>query len=210
MTAAMTLQDISVERGGAFIVRDLSLSVEDKCWLGVIGANGSGKTTLLWAMAGRLHIASGQCRIGDTDVTADRAARADRIGFMPPIEHSPTSLPIHRLLTLAGGVIEDQQQRNHQLWAALGIHDLLPRQIGVCSAGMRQRAAIAIAFARPAGIVILDEPFNWLDPVAAFDLRSALANGRVSLCQSVEDLRRGQRDIVDFESRMIASLRSRR
>lgn len=238
MTAALVLHRVSVERGGTFIVRDFSTDIESANWLGIIGANGSGKTTLLRAIAGRLPMASGRCSLGGIDVTTDRAARADMVGFMPPIERLPGNLRIDHLLALAGGDIDEQQQRNHHVWAALGITALLPRKIGACSAGMRQRAAIALAFARPSGIVILDEPFNWLDPVAAFDLRSALAekvasgmtlitalhdlatlcgfcdegvvmaDGRATLCLSREDLRMGQRDVASFEIRMIAALRA--
>ena len=60
------------------------------------------------------------------------------------------------------------------LHIALGLAPLLDRWIGDCSAGMRQRIAIAAAFASGHPLVILDEPFNWLDPVAIFDLREAL------------------------------------
>lgn len=237
MKPAIELCDVDVERGGTPIVRKFSSRIEEARWLGVIGANGSGKTTLLRAVAGRLPIASGRCSMGGVDLTADRAARADKIGFSPPIERLPDSLRIDSLLTMAGGDIDEQRQRNAGLWSALGIGGLLTRRIDACSAGMRQRAAIALAFARPAGIVILDEPFNWLDPVAAFDLRLALAgqvasgmtlitalhdlatlcgfcdrgvvmtDGRASLRLSLEDLRGGQSDVIGFEQRMIAALR---
>ncbi|MBA4165748.1 MAG: hypothetical protein C0510_14170 [Erythrobacter sp.] len=102
---------------------------------------------------------------------------------------------------------------------------------------MRQRAAIALAFAKPCPIVILDEPFNWLDPVAAFDVRAVLARlvaeglalitalhdlttlcgfcdsgivmakGRVSLTLDTDRLRAGRNDPVRFESDLVAALR---
>lgn len=108
--------------------------------------------------------------------------------------------------------------------------------VGECSSGMRQRAALALAFAMPSRIVILDEPFNWLDPVAAFDVRAVLAGmvnegltlftalhdvntlcgfcdsgnvlskGRVSLQLDEAKLCTGSNDATQVESEFIESL----
>ncbi|MFT6571096.1 MAG: ABC-type multidrug transport system ATPase subunit [Sphingomonas echinoides] len=124
------------------------------------------------------------------------------------------------------------------LQAALGLAPLLDRWIGDCSAGMRQRIAIAAAFAGGHALVILDEPFNWLDPVAMFDLRETLrgmvdngltlvtalhdlatlatacdaglmlADGRVAMTLDEDMLQAAARDPRAFERRTIDLLRS--
>lgn len=237
MTAAVALADLNVRRGGRPVIRNVSAQVARQSWFGVVGANGSGKTTLLRAVAGRLPIAAGQCAVNGDDLSASRAARAERIGFAPPIERLPSSLTVRELLTLAGEGIAAQERRCGDLWQALAIAPLLDRTIGECSSGMRQRAALAIAFASPLSIVILDEPFNWLDPVAAYDLRAVLAGlvrdgltlvtalhdlvtlcgfcdsaivlaeGQVTLRLDRGELRQGQQDASRFEVGMIAALR---
>lgn len=237
MTVAAQLIDVSVHRASRPIVHEFSAIITPASWLGVVGANGSGKTTLLRAVGGRLPIASGRCTIDGLEMAFDRSARAKAIGFAPPIEHLPSLLTIRALLELAGDCIESQQARNDQLWSALGIPGLLDRTIGEASSGMRQRASIALGFATPASIVILDEPFNWLDPVAAFDTRAALAakvtsgttlitalhdlatlcgfcdrgillaDGRVTLELERDELREGECDARKFEHGMIAALR---
>lgn len=171
-------------------------------------------------------------------MTNDRSARAKTVGFAPPIERLPSLLTVRRLLELAGDTTEVQEARNSELWAALEIAKLLDHTMGESSSGMRQRAAIALAFAAPTSIVILDEPFNWLDPVAAFDTRSALADtvrggltlltalhdlstlcgacdegiimasGRISLKLDRKQLRAGAHDIHAFEHDMIEALRT--
>lgn len=237
MIAALSLETLHIRRGGRPVIRDVSCDVARQSWFGVVGANGSGKTTLLRAIAGRLPIAAGRCLIEGDDWSGNRAARAERIGFAPPIERLPASLTIRQLLELAGEDIAAQERRCAELWQALDIAPLLHRRIGECSSGMRQRAAIAIAFATALPVVILDEPFNWLDPVAAYDLRAALAgmvaegltlitalhdlvtlcgfcdaaivlsDGQVTLRLNRGELRQGQRDASRFESAMIAALR---
>jgi ABC-type multidrug transport system ATPase subunit len=237
MTAALDITDLTINRSGQAIVQDISVSMMPASWFGVIGANGSGKTTLLRAIAGRLPIAQGNCAVFGEECTQDRGARAQAIGFAPPIEHFPASLRLRQLLALAGDPIEIQHERNGDLWDALGLKELLDIPAGECSSGMRQRAAIALAFAKPCRIVILDEPFNWLDPVAAFDVRAVLARlvadglalitalhdlttlcgfcdsgvvlakGRVSLTLDTEMLRAGRNDSARFESDLVTALR---
>ena len=237
MSVALAISDLNISRSGQPIVHDVSAEVIPASWFGVIGANGSGKTTLLRAIAGRLPIARGSCALFGDECARDRAARAQAIGFAPPIEHFPPSLQLAQLLELAGDPIDVQQERNRDLWDALGLQELLDIPAGECSSGMRQRAAIALAFATPCRVVILDEPFNWLDPVAAFDVRAVLARmvsdglalvtalhdlttlcgfcdsgivlakGRVSLTLDTATLRAGRDDAARFESELVAALR---
>ena len=237
LTAAIAMSGLTVNRSGRPIVHDVSAAIMPASWFGVIGANGSGRTTLLRAMAGRLPIGAGSCTILGDEQAHDRSARARAIGFAPPIEHLPALLKVRELLDLAGDPVDVQQERNAALWQALGIEELLDVPAGECSSGMRQRAALALAFAVPSRIVILDEPFNWLDPVAAFDVRAALAQivnggltlitalhdlatlcgfcdsgivltkGRLSLQLDEANLRAGRNDAARFERELVAALR---
>ncbi|MBR0560735.1 ABC transporter ATP-binding protein, partial [Neokomagataea anthophila] len=174
MNFAVKLTGVSVERSGQHVVQNVDLTVSPGSWFGVIGANGSGKTSLLRALAGRLPFAGGSCRIGFEEMITDRAARALRFGFSPPADKLPDALRGRDVLELVGGSVDDIRSRLGKLYEALGLDFLLDLWIGDCSAGMRQRIAIAAAFVSGHSLVILDEPFNWLDPVAIFDLREAL------------------------------------
>lgn len=175
MTEAIGTATLSVARDGVQAVRDISLSIASGSWFGLIGANGSGKTSYLRAVAGRLPVQGGTVRIDGTDCTADRASRAAAIGYAPDAAMLPAALTGRAVLGIVAGNSEQALAEIGDIAAALALAPLLDRRIGACSAGQRQRIAIACAFATGQGIVILDEPFNWLDPVAAYDLRHALA-----------------------------------
>lgn len=237
MIPAIATTGMTVTRSGRSIVADASIAVESGSWFGIIGANGSGKTTLLRAIAGRLPIASGSCTIFGKECGHDRSVRAKSVGFAPPIERFPALLKVRELLELAGDPVEVQLKRNADLWLALGIAQLLDVPAGECSSGMKQRAALASAFAVRTRIVILDEPFNWLDPVAAFDTRAVLgsmvgdgmtlvtalhdlptlcgfcdsgvvlAKGKASLHLDQARLRAGLNDAARFESELVGALR---
>lgn len=191
MNPAVLLAMSVVERNGQRVVHDVDLTVARGSWFGVIGANGSGKTSLLRALAGRLPFAAGSCLIEGEDLAADRASRAQRFGFSPPADKLPDALRARAVLEFVGGDIDGVRSRLGALHSALGLDPLLDRWIGDCSAGMRQRIAIAAAFAGGHSLVVLDEPFNWLDPVAIFDLRETLrvmVDGGLTLVTALHDL----------------------
>ena len=191
MTPIIDLTAVSVDRAGERVVHSVDLTIAAGSWFGLIGANGSGKTSLLRALAGRLPFASGSCRIDGEELIADRPARATHFGFSPPADMLPDSLRGREVLDLVGGDIATIWSRLGPLHAVLGLDALLDRWIGDCSAGMRQRIAIALAFAQGHTRVILDEPFNWLDPVAVFDLRQslrAMVDNGLTLMTALHDL----------------------
>lgn len=178
MTAsAIELRDMNVFRGRTAAVDKVSMTVSPGTWFGVIGANGSGKTSLLRALAGRLPGTAAECRIQGVELADRPEDRAQLLGFMPPAELLPSALTCRQLFGLVQPD-EDRWRRGIEpVTKAIGLDQLLDRKIGECSAGMRQRIAIACAFATANPTIILDEPFNWLDPVAALDLREALREG---------------------------------
>lgn len=191
MTPVVDLKDGSVDRGGTRVVHGVDLAVLPGSWFGLIGANGSGKTSLLRALAGRLPLVAGSCVIEGADHAGDRAARAKRFGFAPPADRLPDALRVRDLFELVGGDLQAVWDRLGPVRTALGVDHLVDRWVGDCSAGMRQRVAVALAFAGGHSLVILDEPFNWLDPVAAFDLRRslrAMVDGGLTLITALHDL----------------------
>lgn len=174
MNGGVSVRGLSVALGGQPVVRSLSFDAPAGVWFGVLGVNGSGKTTLLRTLAGRLEASEGLVRIAGEDLGGDRRARARRIGFMPDQADLPnllTGRDLVDLLTLSRGGEAGLAREAHDL---LGVGPLLGLRIGAMSSGMRQRLAVWSAFVGERPVLVLDEPFNWLDPIAAHDLRTLL------------------------------------
>jgi ABC-2 type transport system ATP-binding protein len=233
------VQDLQVFRGPACAVAGISLVLEPGRWTGVVGANGSGKTSLLRAMAGRLEAQGGRILADGEERTGDRAWRAAHIGFAPDIAALPPSLAGRELFSI---VASDWEQASGatglaRLREALDFDRFAGHRIATLSAGMKQRLAIFLAFLNGPRAVILDEPFNWLDPVCAYDTKTALGalvaegltlatalhetatlvgfchsglllrEGRVGQRLDRETLEAGRRDYPAFEAQMIRRLR---
>ena len=175
MSLSFAFEEVTIERGGVRVVGRLSYASGAPGWIGVVGANGSGKTTLLRALAGRLPVQGGRILIGGADLTHDRAARAERIGFAVDVAMLPAELTpreVYAISARAAGAVDDPALA--PLRRALDLEGFLDRKCGALSAGMGQRVALLAAFLDLPAIVILDEPFNWLDPLTAFDVKEAL------------------------------------
>lgn len=231
--------DLVVRRGGMAAVNGVSFAAPAACWTGIVGANGSGKTSLLRGLAGRLETHGGAIVVEGGDRAGDRAWRAAHFGFAPELAALPASVTGAELFAIVAPGWREAVRSSGlaALRDALAFDGFLGERIGALSAGMRQRLAIFCAFLRAPAAVILDEPFNWLDPVCAYDTRAALrrlvdegltlctalhetatlvgfcdaglllADGRVGRRLDRSDLERGRQDHGAFEADMIAALR---
>ena len=189
--AVLAADRLCVSLGGAPVLQDVSVALRPGEWFGLLGVNGSGKTTLMRTLAGRLKPQTGAVRLDGAQAEPADLARA--VGFAPP----PDSLPAE----LSGGELIDLMARAQGEAAdigaagcvaeALGVAALRGDYIGAMSAGQRQRIAIMLAFLGAPRVVLLDEPFNWLDPVATYDLKevlSGLAAGGLCVVTSLHDV----------------------
>lgn len=173
MAGSLTISDLKVVLGGASVLQNVSLEIQTG-WFGVLGVNGSGKTTLLRSLCGRLRVDGGDIRLGETEITQRPDQRAEWLLDAPPIETLPLDLTVGELLDLVEASRVAPRRSGEAIHEVLGVHKIAGRRIGTLSAGLKQRVAIALAFTGDAPVVLLDEPFNWLDPVTAYELKGQL------------------------------------
>lgn len=173
--SGLEVSGVSVRRGGRRVVEDVSFTVPTGQWCGLIGVNGAGKTTLLRAMAGRLPSEAGEVRLNG-EVLASAQARAGRIAISTAPERLPGAVTVGRLtmeVARAHGA-EPWPEPLARLAEALALDEIKDQPIHRLSAGQKQRAAIYLTFVGAPEVVLLDEPFNALDPLIAFELKRAL------------------------------------
>jgi ABC-2 type transport system ATP-binding protein len=157
----LSVRDLSVHQGRRLIVQRASVELRAGQALGVVGANGSGKTTLLRTLVGLLHAAAGEIRIE---------------GRLPPeaLQKTPTAY-FAGDSTLPGFV-------RAAAWGSLGAGDIVTsdrRRIRALSRSTRQLLGLRTALGRhPLRLIVLDEPWEGLDPDATRWLSSTLQSKR--------------------------------
>ena len=175
MTGGFKIEDLSVALGSQTVLSDITFEVPRGAWCGLIGVNGAGKTTLLRAVAGRLAHGQGAVHIDGVRLEQPRD-RARCIGLSVSPERLPDAPTVARLLAEVARAHGAAMRPDHlaPLWRALVMDELVDRPIRILSAGQKQRLGIHLAFMGAPSVVLLDEPFNALDPLIAFELKLVL------------------------------------
>ncbi|MBI2183808.1 MAG: metal ABC transporter ATP-binding protein [Thaumarchaeota archaeon] len=172
MSSVVELKDVGVAFGNIHVLENITLSVEEKDFLGLLGPNGAGKTTLLKVVAGLIEPYTGTVKIFGEDVSTVK--RQVRIGYVPQkVALQTQNFPTTVSEIVATGRIskgnmvkrlnEEDYRRIEEALKFVGVHELRRRMADELSGGQLQRVFIARALAGEPKILILDEPTSGVD-----------------------------------------------
>lgn len=153
-------------------VNDVSLDLAPGAY-GLLGPNGSGKTTFINLILGQLRPTLGSVRVFDQNPWK-RSEILRRIGICPAVDillPNVTALDwVQYLVRMHGFTAAEASRRAEAALEMVDMQHAMRRPIGSYSLGMRQRCKVAQAVAHDPELLILDEPFNGLDPVGRHEL----------------------------------------
>jgi ABC-2 type transport system ATP-binding protein len=174
--------------GNVVAVNDISFGLGPGL-TGLLGPNGAGKSTLLHLLAGLLEPSAGHVWVDGQRVWANpRTYR--RLGLVPEREAVHDYLTGREFVLLNARLqgLPDVAAAVERAISAVDLRDAADRRIGTYSKGMRQRIKLAGALVHDPPILLLDEPFNGMDPRQRLHmmdlLRSMAAQGRTILFSS--------------------------
>jgi ABC-2 type transport system ATP-binding protein len=194
---ALRLRGLTKRFGPTTAVDSLDLDVPRGSFYGLVGPNGAGKTTTLSMATGLLRPDAGTAHVLGTDVWADPVRAKSQIGILPDGLRLFDRLTGQQLVTYAGllrGMDRDLVvERTGELLAALGLTDAASKLVIDYSAGMTKKITLACALVHAPRLLVLDEPFEAVDPVSARTIRRILEDfaangGTVVLSSHVMDL----------------------
>ncbi|TQM63086.1 ABC-type multidrug transport system ATPase subunit [Klugiella xanthotipulae] len=162
---------LSKRFGSSIAVDSVNLEIRAGSFYGFVGPNGAGKTTTLSMVTGLLRPTSGTIMILGTDMWANSPDAKRLVGALPDRLRLFDRLTGAQLLYYSGilhGLDERTvTQRAAELSSALGLETALGRLVSDYSAGMQKKIALATAMIHSPRILVLDEPFESIDPVSA-------------------------------------------
>lgn len=170
------LSNVTKLYGKVIGVNDLQLSLQPGAY-GLVGPNGSGKTTLINLLTGQLRPTIGEVKVfGES--TWDNRRLLNRIGLCPASDVLYPNVTARQwvtyLVSLHGYSAKESEERAVESLGLVGMLSRMDRPMGEYSLGMRQRAKIAQAIAHDPELIILDEPYNGLDPVGRLQMSDLL------------------------------------
>jgi ABC-2 type transport system ATP-binding protein len=186
--AAIELEHVSRWYGNVVAVNDITFALGAGV-TGLLGPNGAGKSTLLHLLAGLLAPSAGEVRIGGRPAFGDPDIYRD-VGLVPEREAVPAYLTGREFVRYSADLqgVADPGPATDRALATVELTDAADRPLRTYSKGMRQRAKLAAALVHDPRILLLDEPFNGLDPRQRLHmiglLRSMARDGKAILFSS--------------------------
>ena len=173
----ISIKNITKRFGRFEAVKDLSIQIKEGEIYGLLGSNGAGKSTTINILLGFLEPDKGEAFIDGINVAANVDSARKKIGYISEnVNLYPYLTGIENLnyfCKIAGEDYNDEALS--KILNDCGLDSYANnKKVGSYSKGMRQKVGIAIAFAKKAKVLLLDEPASGLDPLASTELSVTL------------------------------------
>jgi len=177
-TYMLKIEGLTKIYGNRAAVDKLSLSIQPGEIYGFIGHNGAGKTTTIKCCCGILRFEQGEIEIDGVSIKKDPLTCKQMLAYIPD---NPDIYPfmsgiayLNFVADIFGVSAADRQARIRKYADLFDLTDDLAQPVSSYSHGMKQKLAIIAAFLHQPKLIIMDEPFVGLDPIAAHTLKELM------------------------------------
>lgn len=177
-TAMIEARGLSKFYGNFAATRDVTFSIPQGQVAAFLGPNGAGKSTTMKLLTGFLAPSEGEAFIGGHNVSTDRLAAAELVGYLPengPLYPEMTPKGLLRYCGAARGLSAGTlAERLDFVAQKCSLGDVWGKPISKLSRGYKQRVGMAQALLHDPKVLILDEPTSGLDPNQTFQVRDLI------------------------------------
>ncbi len=166
--------------GGRCVVNGVDIHVGAGEVVGLLGKNGAGKTTTFYMIVGLVTPTEGEVHMGDENVTRMPMYRRARrgIGYLPQEESIFRKLTVEEnllaILETLPMTEEERDVRCDELLKDFGLEHVRENVAITLSGGEKRRVTIARALVTNPSLLLLDEPFSGVDPMAVHDIQEII------------------------------------
>lgn len=191
------VNDLSVTIGKKRIVKDVSLDVKPKQFVGIIGANGCGKSTLLKSIYKSVPAKTGSIQLNELNVLKESPKKiAQHLGVVSQFNDMNFDLTVEQMVMLGRtphkGMLEQDNSEDFELVTQALVQTNLShyreRSYLSLSGGEKQRVVLARTIAQQPDFMILDEPTNHLDIRYQLEILSCVKKLGISVLAALHDL----------------------
>jgi ABC-2 type transport system ATP-binding protein len=172
---AVSVHGVWKRFGSTDVVKDLSFDVAPGELLGFLGPNGAGKTTMMRMILDIIRPDRGEISVFGGFPGVEHQGR---VGYLPEDRGLYRDVPVLETLAYFGALrgmrLTEARERARRLLVEVGLGDALKKKAGELSRGMHQKAQLIATILNEPDLLIVDEPFQGLDPVNAELLKGVL------------------------------------
>ena len=175
-SCVITAQDLTKTYSGMSVVDKLSMDVYDADIYGFVGRNGAGKSTTMKMICGLVSPSAGKLSVLGKEPAKNAfetgvGALIEAPGLLESLDAMDNMMHKSTALGVKNAKVESQK-----LLDLVGLGKTGSKQAKAFSLGMKQRLGIALALVGTPKLLLLDEPFNGLDPAVTHEMRETLQN----------------------------------
>ena len=176
----LLIESLELTLSNRTVVKDLTLNVDPGEVVGLLGPNGAGKTTTFYSILGLIKVDSGKVFLQDKEITKMPPHSRAAVGM----SYLPQEPSVFRNLSVKSNILgvaeknfldsEELKSFYIKTMKEFGLMDIEDSLGYVLSGGQRRKVEIARCLASKPKLILLDEPFAGIDPLAIEDIKSVL------------------------------------
>ncbi len=172
----LTVQNVSFSYPSKQVLEDISFQVENHDIFAILGRNAAGKTTLINVIVNLLEKQSGVIQVDETEVTC--ANSPHMFGIMRNLTDVYLRMTVYEYLSLVGTLFsvsgKELESRIEHFSKRFEFEEHLYKQLKSCSLGTKKKVSFCAAIIHNPKFVILDEPFDSIDPIVCHEMKQYL------------------------------------
>lgn len=176
----LKIQNLTKKYGDKVAVDNLSLEIKSGEIYGFIGHNGAGKTTTIKSCCGLLEFDKGEIFVDGISIKENPMECKRRLSYLPDNPDLYDFMQGIKYLNFVADIYcmtrTEREAQIKKLADMFGITSELAQPINSYSHGMKQKLALISAFMHKPKLVLLDEPFVGLDPIASHKMKEEMRN----------------------------------
>lgn len=172
----LKVENVSFSYSNKQVLKGVDFQVEDHDIFAILGRNAAGKTTLISVLVGMLEKQSGSIMVNDTLITS--ANSAYHFGIMRELSDLYLKMTAYEYLSLVGTLYnvpgKELEERITAFAKRFEFRDHLYKKLNTCSLGTKKKVAFCACIIHKPAFVILDEPFDSIDPIVCYEMKQYL------------------------------------
>lgn len=168
----LKVDQLTKKYGNKSVLQDISFVVNEGELIGLVGPNGAGKSTLMRAILALENVESGSVTV--KDISNQNPAFFKYISFLPSDNYLYEQLTGYDHLAFVANIYQVEKIQIDEVIDLIGIKAYVNQAVKSYSYGMRQHLLIALSILTKPLLILMDEPFNGLDPTSVIELKQLI------------------------------------
>lgn len=189
MMSLLQVHQLRKKYGNLLILRDISFDINEGDIIGLVGPNGAGKSTLLRSILAIEEVERGSVKV--KNISNQNSDFYKFVSFIPSDNYLYMQLTGYDHLAFVANIYQLGKAAIEEVIDQIGISTYVDQPVKTYSYGMRQHLLIALSILTKPSIILMDEPFNGLDPTSTIELKELIRKlhaQRISLIISTHNL----------------------